>query len=81
MDRVKLGAEQSLIRKRDMMIDILPHVYNMLHPNVREINIQLFDEFEKQIFLKAIELMVVFDIKLIPRDEKDDVTTHRLPTT
>ena len=33
------GAVQSLIRRRDMMFDVLPWVYLMVHPDVREINI------------------------------------------
>lgn len=30
---------QSCLRKKDMMLDILPMVYSMIHPDVREINI------------------------------------------
>jgi hypothetical protein len=47
-----------------MMMDILPSVYQMLHPEVREINIQLFNDYEKEVFLRAIELLVMFDIKI-----------------
>jgi len=45
-ERFKVGKNssiQSLIRKKDMMMDVLPWVYQMLHPEVREINIQLFN--------------------------------------
>lgn len=34
---------QTCLRKKDMMLDILPSVYLMLHPAVRECNIQLFN--------------------------------------
>lgn len=30
---------QSCLRKKDMMLDILPCIYQMIHPDVREINI------------------------------------------
>lgn len=58
------SAIQSCIRKKDMMLDILPHIYLMIHPEVREINIQLFDTREKETFLTTLELMVLFDIKI-----------------
>jgi len=48
-----------------MLLDILPLVYLIIHPEIREINIQLFNPWEKEIFVRAIELMVLFDIKLI----------------
>jgi len=45
----------------------------MIHPEVREINIQLFNQQEKDIFLKAIEFMVLFDIKLKPKSEDSSI--------
>jgi len=56
----------------------------MLHPEVREINIQLFNPLEKEVFLKAIELMVLFDIKIRPKENgstaNDQTPLFRLPT-
>jgi hypothetical protein len=66
-ERYKIGgnsAVQSLIRRKDMMFDVLPWIYLMVHPDVREINLQLFNDQEKHIFLKAIEFLVLFDIKI-----------------
>ena len=37
----------------------------MIHPDVRDCNIQLFNKQEKEVFLKAVELMVMFDIKIL----------------
>lgn len=51
------------------MLDILPSVYLMIHPEVRECNIQLFNPKEKEVFLQALELMVMFDIKIKLQDE------------
>lgn len=85
-ERFKIGssnAVQSLIRKRDMMFDVLPWIYLMVHPDVREINIQLFNDFEKHIFLKAIEFLVLFDIKIKIQDlsaPNGPETTFRLHT-
>jgi hypothetical protein len=62
-ERYNLGGLKCL-RKKDMMLDVLPFIYQMIHPEVREINIQLFDTNEKHIFLTALELMVMFDIKI-----------------
>lgn len=73
-ERYGLGRNstiQSCIRKKDMMLDILPCVYLMIHPEVREINIQLLDTYEKQVFLTALELMVLFDIKIKQKVESD----------
>ena len=68
-----------------MMLDILPSIYIMIHPEVREINIQLFNQQEKDLFLKAIEFMILFDIKLKPQNEDLSVINggapiYRLPT-
>ena len=60
---------QSCLRKKDMMLDLLPYVYQMIHPDVREINIQLFNNTEKEAFLKALELMVLFDIRIKQKQE------------
>ena len=61
------------MKKKDLTFDILPLVYILLHPEIREINIQLFNKWEKEIFLKAIELMVFFDIKLVqPKQTQQD---------
>lgn len=76
---------QSCLRKKDMMLDILPMVYSMIHPDVREINIQLFNPYEKEVFLKALELMVLFDIRIKQKTEDSSVSAggqaiYTLPT-
>ena len=64
---------QSCLKKKDLCFDILPLVYVLIHPEIREINIQLFTAWEKEIFLRAIELMVFFDIKLVqPKQPEGD---------
>ena len=73
------SAIQSCIRKKDMMLDILPNVYQMIHPEVREINIQLFDTYEKHVFLTALELMVLFDIKIKLNDSGDILGQNNIP--
>eukprot|EP00356_Strombidium_inclinatum_P001948 CAMPEP_0170512636 /NCGR_PEP_ID=MMETSP0208-20121228/66959_1 /TAXON_ID=197538 /ORGANISM="Strombidium inclinatum, Strain S3" /LENGTH=149 /DNA_ID=CAMNT_0010796285 /DNA_START=460 /DNA_END=909 /DNA_ORIENTATION=+ len=62
MSSVAGGGVQ--VRKKDMLLDILPSVYSMLHPDVRDVNVQLFNEQEKESFLATLELMVLFDITL-----------------
>ena len=62
-----------------MMLDILPNVYQMIHPEVREINIQLFDTYEKHVFLTALELMVLFDIKIKLNDSGDILGQNNIP--
>lgn len=55
----------------------------MIHPEVREINIQLFNPWEKEVFLKAIELLVLFGIKIDPAKQEDPAGAgghYRLPT-
>ena len=67
-ERFNIGQNsciQSCLKKKDLAFDILPLVYILVHPEIREINIQLFNKWEKEIFLRAIEFMVFFDIKLV----------------
>lgn len=52
------------MKRSDFKKDVLPYIFQIIHPNVRDLNIQLFTPFEKLAFLTAIEVMVMFDIKL-----------------
>ena len=52
--------------------DILPFIYHMIHPNIREINTQLFTKHEKYAFQSAIEIMVLFDITLKSESADND---------
>jgi hypothetical protein len=36
----------------------------MMHPKVRDVNMQLFTEEEKKVLVLAIEIMITFDIKM-----------------
>uniref|UniRef100_A0A7S3FX74 Uncharacterized protein n=1 Tax=Strombidium rassoulzadegani TaxID=1082188 RepID=A0A7S3FX74_9SPIT len=45
----------------------------MIHPEVRDIYLHLFNEAEKEQFLTALQLMVMFDIQLLnPRDQASE---------
>ena len=69
-DRYKLSQHSGILgsmKRFDFKKDILPYIFLMMHPNVRDINTQLFNKHEKQAFQTAIEIMVMFDVKL-----KDD---------
>jgi hypothetical protein len=69
-ERYKLSQHSSIhnsMRRVDFKKDILPFIYIIIHPNIRDINTQLFTKHEKQAFQTAIEIMVMFDVKL-----KDD---------
>ena len=55
---------QSLLRRGELYLDVLPYVYRMIHPNVRDVNTTLFNADEHLSFKLAIEIMVTFDIKL-----------------
>ena len=55
---------QSSMRSRDFKQDVLPYVYQMIHPQCRTINTQLMSEQERAELHTAIEIMVLFDIKL-----------------
>eukprot|EP00347_Sterkiella_histriomuscorum_P000515 403375550 len=71
-ERFKLDKNTSLqtgIRKRDFNTDILPFIYHMVHPNIREINTQLFTKHERIAFQQAIEIMIMFDITLKPESQ------------
>ena len=56
------------MKRSDFKKDVLPYIHLMIHPNVREVNTQLFKDHEKVQFNTAIEIMVMFDIKL--KDEE-----------
>jgi hypothetical protein len=52
------------MKREDFKRDVLPYLFHMIHPNVRDQNTQLFSKFEKVAFQTAIELMVVFGLQL-----------------
>ena len=58
------GHLQSMLRKEDLYLDVLPYVFRMIHPNVRDVNTSLFNKDEHMSFRLAIEIMVTLDIKL-----------------
>lgn len=60
----KYSLDTQCLSKKNIMIDILPCVYSVVHPEVREVNIQLYNDWERTVFLSALEFMVVFNIKL-----------------
>ena len=49
-------------------MDILPFIFQIIHPNTRDIN-----KHERNAFQTSIEIMVMFDLKLMP-PESDDPT-------
>jgi hypothetical protein len=66
-ERFKISQHSSIqtsMKRADFKQDVLPYLYLMIHPNVRDMNTSLFSQHEKQAFNSAIELMVMFDIKL-----------------
>jgi hypothetical protein len=77
----KYSLDTHCLDKRSFLIDILPSVYQILHPTVREINIQLFTEWERTVFLAALEFMVVFNIKLKIAEEQTPVDGLPRPET
>ena len=56
---------QSNLRMKDFQQDVLPYVFHMIHPTVRAINTQLMEQSERNDLQTAIEIMVLFDIKLM----------------
>lgn len=60
----KYSLDTQCLSKRNILIDILPCVYSIVHPEVREVNIQLYNEWERTVFVSALEFMVVFNIKI-----------------
>ena len=59
-----------------MMLHVLPYVYLLIHPEVRETNhnIHLFNDREKEVFIAALELMVLFDIKI--KEDSSNALNH-----
>jgi hypothetical protein len=60
------------MKRVDFKVDCLPFIYHMIHPVVRDVNTQLFTKFEKQSFTTAIEVMVMFDLKLGNEEEQSE---------
>lgn len=66
-ERYKIGSSTSIqsgVNKKRFLLDMLPYVYHMINPSIREINTQLFNKHERCAFQTAIEVMVMLDIKL-----------------
>ena len=70
-ERYKIPQLQNTLRKNEMYFDVLPFVYQMLHPQLRDVGSQLYTNDEKKCFKQAIELMITFDIKLTDVSEQD----------
>ena len=66
------------LNKKDITLDILPSVYQIIHPDIRDINIQMFNAWEKVLFLKALEFMVIFNIKIAITESSNDAFFHYL---
>lgn len=52
-DRYKLSQHSGILgsmKRFDFKKDILPYIFLMIHPNVRDINTQLFNKHENQAF-------------------------------
>lgn len=60
---------QGAMKREDFKRDVLPYLFQMVHPNVGDKNTQLFSKFEKVAFQTAIELMVVFGLVLKQADD------------
>jgi hypothetical protein len=52
-ERYKLGKNTSIqtgMSRYNFMTDVLPYIFHLIHPNIREINTQLFTKHEKDSF-------------------------------
>lgn len=52
-ERFNLAQHSSLqgaMKREDFKRDVLPYLFHMIHPNVRDQNTQLFSKFEKVAF-------------------------------
>lgn len=53
------------MRMKDFVQDyVVEGIYQMIHPDIRDINVQLLSATEKEVFLRALEFMVMFDIEI-----------------
>ena len=67
LERYKLEKNTTLqcgMTMRNFKMHVLPYVYQLMHPNIRDINTQLFTKYERECFMQAIEIMVMFDVRL-----------------
>lgn len=49
--------------------DVLPSLYQIMHPEVRDTNVQLLSETERCQFLAALEFMVMLNLKIYMEDK------------
>jgi len=59
-------AVRSRQGRRHLIKDVLPYAYHMMHPQIRDINTQLFSEHEKESFKSAIETMIILGVEMNP---------------
>lgn len=53
------------MRMKDFVQDfVVEGVYHMIHPDIRDINVQLLNPQEKEVFMRALEFMVMFGIEI-----------------
>ena len=53
-------------------MDVMPLVHQMLHPQINAIRSQLLSNEEKETLRRVVEIMVIFDIKLLDKDDTDE---------
>lgn len=58
------------------MTDVMPLVHQMLHPQIKAIRSQLLSTEEKETLRRVIEIMILFDIKLIDNTDNEKAETN-----
>ena len=74
-ERFKVN-DQGPKRRMEMICDILPFVGQIIAPeNIRDVTPELFQPHELLAFTMALDLMVLFDIRLLPASAANALET------
>ena len=60
----RIGGRRFSFNQRAFLKDVVSYVYAMIHPRIREVNVNLFSYFEQNALFTAISLLVLFGIRL-----------------
>jgi chromosome transmission fidelity protein 18 len=65
-------SKNSKVNKRELVLDFLPFIFQIIQPSFREINITLMNKEEQRLITRAINIMYSFGIKFNNAQEDDD---------
>jgi chromosome transmission fidelity protein 18 len=69
-------SKNSKVSKRELVLDFLPFIFQIIQPSFREINITLMNKEEQRLIKRAVNIMCSFGIKFDNSQDEEDVAIY-----